>query len=218
MKISKDTFAILTNCMQYNPNFAFQKGNEIKTVSSEKSAAIWAKVPEEFEDFSVYDMARFIDAVKVFDDPDIEFNSDCIRISEGQRQRDYPAASASVVPPAKEPKVKHESIIEFDITPQELHYVQKFCSQIGVEEVTFKGEKGGIFVSVEDTKNPNIDSYSSKVGETDLEFKAIIKVKYLKVIQDNYTVNIYPNMILLTSKDRELKYYIILDANSVIPS
>ena len=83
MKLSEETLAVLKNFSAINNGIYFEQGNTIKTVSPGKTILADAKVQENFPlDFGIYDLNKFLGAHSLFDNPDIEFESNYLLMKQ----------------------------------------------------------------------------------------------------------------------------------------
>ena len=81
MKLSARTIQVLKSFAQINPSLIFTPGNEIKTVSPQKTILAKATIAETIpQQFAIYDLVKFLGVLSLFNDPDLEINEKFITI------------------------------------------------------------------------------------------------------------------------------------------
>ena len=86
MKLSNDTREVLKNYASINANLLVTTGNTIATMSQMKNIVSTATVPDTFDsDFAIYDLNEFLSALSLFNDPELTFNEQSVRIAQGRR-------------------------------------------------------------------------------------------------------------------------------------
>ena len=86
MKLSNDTRDVLKNYATINANLLVKTGNKISTMSQMKNIVSIAELPDNFEqEFAIYDLTEFLSAMTLFNDPELEFNENNVRMCEGHQ-------------------------------------------------------------------------------------------------------------------------------------
>lgn len=215
MKISENCLNVLKNFSVINPSIQVLAGNTIKTISPQRTIFAKVELNEIFpKDFAIYELSKFLGALSLFDDPDIDFFDDHLKISQGKNSIRYVYADPSMIitPPDKEiilPSVD----VDFELSSDDLSKIQKAISILRVPEMSVMGDDGTIYVKAINNKNPSSDSYSIAVGVTDKSFNAIFKSENLKIMNRNYKVRISSKGISEFNGD-DIKYWIATEANS----
>ena len=89
MKLSKHTLNMLKNFSDINMSIEIKKGNVLRTVSVQKNILAQAELEDEFpKDFAIYELNRFLGAVSLFDDPELEFNAKSVNIGTTKHSAD----------------------------------------------------------------------------------------------------------------------------------
>jgi len=193
MKLSKTTVNLLRNFASINTNLLIRPGNQLMTVSANKTAFASAEVEEEFDvTFGIYDLSEFLGVLSIFENPELTFTDRALTISDGKNHIRYMPADAEVlISPKKEPKFSATPEAEFILTSQHLTQIIKASSVLKVPFVTFKGDGTKIVALVHDKSNPNTNQFSIDV-ETDCDstFDMHIKVDSLKMMPEEYKVMI----------------------------
>lgn len=192
MKLSDKTLGILKNFSTVNQSILVKPGNVIRTISGARNVFAQATVEETFPaQFSIYELSKFLGALSLFKDPDIEFFDGHLKISEGKNFIRYTYADESMIvtPPDKAVELPSRDIY-FELTEKDLSTVQKALSVLQVPEMSVVGEDGTIYVKAINNKNPSSDHFSIAVGVTDKSFNAIFKAEYLKFLPADYKISI----------------------------
>ena len=98
MKLSNDTKEVLKNYATINANLLVSPGNKIATMSQMKNIVSTATVSDTFDtDFAIYDLNEFLSALSLFNDPELTFNDQSVRIAQGSQDLTYFYSDPSVV-------------------------------------------------------------------------------------------------------------------------
>ena len=85
MQLSQKTLSLLKNFSGINQSILFKEGNKLRTISVMKNILAEVQVDEEFErDFGIYDLNQFLNAMSLYQDPQLDFKNDSyVTIREG---------------------------------------------------------------------------------------------------------------------------------------
>jgi len=192
MKISENTFDVLKNFSSINQSLAFKTGNVIRTVSEQKNILAQAKVQETFpKDFAIYELNQFLGLASLFDNADIEFGESSLTLKEGQTQSRYTYTDPSMItsPPEKNIELENPEV-KFKMTKEDYRKIVNAANQLGLPEVVVRGKDGTVDLVATDTKNPTSNEFAISVSSTGDTFHFVFKVENLKMIQDDYEVEI----------------------------
>jgi len=215
LKLSARTVQILKNFSSINPSMLFRKGSVVSTISPSKSIMAKARVEEKFDsEFAIYDISRFLGVYSLFKDPEIVINDNFATIVEEGKKLNYVFADPKNIISAPEKNIKLPSVeVEFEMSNAAFNDVNKVMAVLRMPEMTVHGHDGKIFLRASDSSNPSSDTYDVEVGETDGKFDMIFKSENLKIIPDDYAVQICSKGISkFSSKDME--YFIAVEQNS----
>lgn len=197
IEFSSDTISILKNFSQINQSLVFREGNVLATISLGKTVLAKASIAENVEaDFAIYDMSKFLSVLSLFDSPTLKMNDDHVTISSGKKKVNYKFADLSLFtgkdkidPYSKE--IKLPSIdVEFNLTKEIFADVKKALGVLRLPEIAVVGDGETIAIEAIDSKNSGSDVYSIDLGETDKTFRFIFKEENLKLLPQDYTVQI----------------------------
>jgi gp45 sliding clamp, C terminal len=215
MNLSDATLAVLKNFSSINSSILFREGNVIRTISPQKTIMASAEVDETFnKDFAIFDLPRFLGVISLFDNPELIMNNADVTIVSDKRKLVYTYADPStfITPPAKDITFPLADI-SFDLKNEDLQKVQRAANVLQLPEIAVSGNGSIISLKAYDSKNPTADSYSSDVGETDSTFNAIFKNENLKIIPNDYRVDISSRGISRFSSPK-VTYFIATESTS----
>jgi hypothetical protein len=192
MRITTNTINVLKNFAKINPSIVVPEGNTLKTISTSKTIMAKAEVDTDFpQRFAIYSLDRFISTVSLFDDPVLTFGENSVEIRDGNKSTHYVYAEETTIAKAPEKELNLPSIdATFTLNYENLRDAEKAAGVLGLPEIAVVGEAGKIYLRAVDSKNPSGDVYSVEIGEGNKEFMAIFKSENIKIIPDNYEVNI----------------------------
>lgn len=228
MKISKQTIQILSNCAKIRESINFGKGNQIRTKDSSQAFNAIIEIDEEFpRDFCVYDLNSFIAALKIFNEPEIEFKESNIVIkdSNGKAKINYAYTNPILIQIMSDySKVisLDNKICTFDLTNAQFNELSSAASLFGVDDIEFRAvTKETIMVTATTSSGMKRDtdnsySVSIEVDVEDMDKFAQLNIStmksLLKLMPLDYTVSIYaysPQTYMLEFVDetQKIKYY-----------
>src|SRR5210317_763803 len=190
MKLNPRTTQILKNFASINPSLQFDEGQNLKTISPNKTVMAQAKLDDVIpRTFAIYDLSRFLGVVSLFEDPSFNFEDTQVNLSSAGRKVSYTYADPSTIitPPNKEIDIGNVDV-EVEINQEVFAEIMKAMGVLGFSEVVLVGEDGKLKLRATDTKNPSADNFDVELGDTDMTFSAVIKSENLKIIPANYTV------------------------------
>jgi hypothetical protein len=216
MKLSEQTLTVLKNFATINPSVVFKPGNELRTISPQKTVMSVATVPDEFPiQACVYDMSRFLSMCSLYENPEIDFNDNKFcHIKDGKRKTKYVFADISmvIVPPEKEIKIPSEDV-SVDVEWDDIQSVLKAAGVLNLPEIAFVGRDGICYLSAVDSANPTADSHEIEIGKTEDTFQLVIKTENLKLIPQKYKVTLCSKGIS-KFEGNNIRYFIAIESKS----
>jgi len=215
MKFSNETLSVLKFFTAINKSIQMKPGNILKTITPEKTLIAIAEIPDEIpSEACVYDLSRFLSILGLYNDPDVEFGDKYFTISEGKRRTKYVYADISMIhtPPEKDINIPSEDVV-VSVTESDLSSVLKAAGVLQFTEIAFVGENGKCTLKAIDSANDNTDDFGVEIGETDDEFKVIIKTDNLKLMPMDYEVTICSKGISEFKGDN-VTYFVAIDSKS----
>jgi hypothetical protein len=215
MKFSNETLSVLKSFTAINKSVLLKPGNTIKTITPEKTLIAIAEIPDEIpSEACVYDLSRFLSILSLYKDPDVEFGDKYFIISEGKRRTKYVYADISMIhtPPEKDINIPSEDVV-VNVTESDLSSVLKAAGVLQFTEIAFVGESGKCYLKAIDSANDNADDFGVEIGDTDDEFRVIIKTDNLKLMPMDYEVTICSKGISEFKGDN-VTYFVAIDSKS----
>jgi hypothetical protein len=193
MKLSASTIQVLKNFSLINQSILFRKGSVISTISPNKEILAKASVQESFEtQFAIYDLVRLLGVLSLFEEPEIEFESNCLLITKNKETVSFFYADPLniVVPPERDIVLK-EPEIGFEMTNQIYSSIMKALHVLQLPSVAVVGDRETIkLVAMDAEKKTNNNKYEIEVGSTQHEFRMVFKGEHMKLLPGNYKVDI----------------------------
>lgn len=219
MKLSDKTLSLLKNFSGINQSILFKEGSSLRTISVMKNILAEATITETFpKDFGIYDLNQFLNGLNLHQTPELDFENDkYVMIREGKSRSKYFFADPSVIvtPPDKEILLPSEDVC-FELNTQQLDKLLKAAAIYQLPDLSAVGEAGVVKLVVRDKKNDTSNDFSIVVGETDSIFTFNFKVENIKILPGSYEVVISQKLLSqFTSTDRDLKYYIAMEPDSI---
>lgn len=216
MKLSRETLTILKNFSAINGNIKFKPGNVLSTISPQRNIMASVTISETFpSEFCIYDLSQFLGVISLFTEPDIEFEDKMARIKEGKTQIKYFAADETVLmlPPDKQIKFPGADVT-FTVTQQMISAIQKTGSVLSVPDVSFIGDGETLILRVSDIKSGS-NAYEVELGSTDKTFTANIRLDNMKMIGQDYVVELSSKKISKWSAvNGDMTVFVALEATS----
>ena len=222
MKVSDRTTNLLKNYAIINQSIEFREGKLLKTVSPLNTILASVEIEEEFpRAVPLYNLNEFLGILSTYDDPELEFNDNSVKIVEKNDNEEYTeyryCASSSMfqTPPEKEISFPTPEI-NFTLTNDVWKKVVDRTNVLGLPEIVVEGDGATIRIRTYDTGNSSSNLNSKKVGVTDKTFRMIFKTENLiKVMEGDYDVSLSSKRISHFKREGDsLQYWIALEQNS----
>ena len=218
MKLSKHTLNMLKNFSDINMSIEIKKGNVLRTVSVQKNILAQAELEDEFpKDFAIYELNRFLGAVSLFDDPELEFNAKSVNIGTTKHSADYVYCDPSMIVTPPENNINFpDPEVKFTLTQESLSQVMRASNVLGTPEIAIEGDAGIINIKALDVNNDSTDTFKVVLDEkTDDKFRFVFKTENMKMIPGNYDVEISSKGISHFSlQGQKLEYWIATESTS----
>ena len=194
MKFSNETIAILKNFSDINQSLLFTQGNELKTISPQKTVMASATITETISTrAAVYDLSRFLSTLSLFNENvDVVFGETKFDIKDDRRKVSYVYASENMIvtPPEKQMTVPAADV-QVDIKWDDIQNAIRGAGVLQVGDIAFTGRDGKVLLRAVDSKNSTSDTYDIEVSDYDGgDFDMTIKVDNLKLLPADYTVSL----------------------------
>jgi hypothetical protein len=190
MKISSDTIGVLQNFASINNGLQVKAGNILQTISPNKTVLASAVVSETFDDFCVYDLSQFLGTLSLFNDPEVEFNSDHATIADGNSKVKYVYADPNTIVTVPDRELEITADIKVVIKKENLQKAIKAANVIAGDQ------QGDVELRATDVKNSTSNQIAVALADEDVvttpdhAFSMVFRLDNLKIIQDDYVVGI----------------------------
>lgn len=194
MKLSETTINILKSFSTINTGIELQPGNTLKTISPQKSIMAKAEVPDTFPGAGCfYELPRFLGALTLFDQPQLDFNEKFVTIRDAKRSLNYTFADPQMIvtPPAKEVQLPSVEV-EATLTWADINNTMRAASVMSLPEIAISSEGSSISLEAISSKNPTADKYTTVVdsNSSGKTFKVVFKLENLKLLNMDYKVEL----------------------------
>lgn len=217
MELSKETLALVKNFASINGSLMLKQGNKLSTISEGKNIMADVTIAETLPmDFGIYDLNEFLNVVSLFPTTNLDFQEKYVLVSDGGTSRiKYFAAGEGVVKAAPASIKFPAADIMFTFDAAQLAMIQRTSSALKASDVSIVGDGTTLKVLVSDKKNDTSNAYEVVIGQTDETFKANLKVENLKMLPNDYVVEISKKKISrFKHTASDLTYYIAVEADS----
>lgn len=213
MKLSKKTLAILKNFSTINQSIVISQGNKLQTISNVKDVFGIAEVEETFENrFAIYDLNEFLGVISLFEDPDFVFDDKSVRVVENNNEQTYFFADESVITQPPEKGIHLPSVdVTFNLTREQLQSLVKAASINSATDLTFTNGN----VKVHNKSVPNSNSFVvQNVGTSEVDYNLSISVDKLKMVADDYVVDVCAKGLAHFKGTQGIEYFVALQPGS----
>lgn len=220
MEISASTVKILQNFASINSNVVIQPGNKIMTIAEAKNVLSEATVTEQFDkQVGIYDLQNFLSVLDLVDNPSVQFkeNNMVVGGNAGRAMVKYYYADPEMLTTIGKPINMPKADVSFTLEQSTLNGLKKAAGVFGHSQVLIEPDNGSVKLTIADPENSTANTYSIMVeGEYNSEdFSFVLNINNLKIIADDYQVDISSKLISqFSSVNHEVKYWIALEKTS----
>lgn len=224
MLLTEKTIDVLSNFNGINKSICISPGNVIRTISYTSTVFANAEVDMEFDkEFCLYDIARFLNVLNMMKTNEIEVDSKHIIIKNDKSKIDYVCASKDLIKTAPERVIKmpKDCICHFELKADDIQQLLQAMAILSLPEIAIVGENGLLEFKGIDSDGKIQDTYSLTIGETENNFKVVIKTgNFTKIMPGDYEVKIAKvkgvNVSQFVNNENKVEYFIAIDRASNI--
>ena len=217
MKLTAETINILKNYATINQNIQFKEGSKLSTISPQKNILTHAEISENVPStFAIYDLNKFLGALSLFNDPELNVEESKVNITGGGYELNYVYADPTmlVLPPEKTLDFPDPEI-NFKMSKEDYDSCIKGAQVLSLPELVVEGNGSKIHLVATDTSNNSTDDFRKEVGTTDAEFQMVFKLENMKLLSGEYQVGISSKGIAhFRHETSKLQYWIATEQNS----
>lgn len=216
MKIDSRMREILKNFSTINPSIVFKPGRVLRTTSQLKTVLAHATIGQDIESsFAISDLNRFLSALSLFDEPTVELERTRLSISDGKQKVNYTFGDPDlIVAPSSDKKPSMPSTeVSFALTNETLQQVRRAMGVLSTPELAVVGDGNKILLQAVDSKKPGSDTFAIEVGTTSHTFSMYFRADNIKLLPDNYQVEISSKRIAHFA-GTDVEYWVAVEAHS----
>ena len=221
MELSDRTLAVLKNYANINPNIVFEEGNNVRTVSVARNVFSRTTVSEQFPaGFGIYDLNEFLNVLGLVDKPVLSFEKDYVVVgaATGRSKVKYFYSDPDMLTsPSKDINLP-EFEVKFVLDNGTLGRIKRAAQALGHNEISIRPNNGSIQISVLDTKDATSNAFTIDVDgsyEDGVDFNFVLNVNNLKIVNEDFEVNISKKLISqFKSVQSDIEYFIALEKSS----
>ena len=221
MELNENTLNVLRNFSDINQNILIKQGSVLKSISEARNVLATANVGDEFpKDFGIYDLNEFIGVLGLVDKPNLNFEDDFVTIgdSTGRTKIKYFYSSEDTLTTPTKDITMPGFDVKFTLDSAVLDKIKRAASTLGHNEVSISNSNNIIKISVIDSQNKTSHAFSIDIDGDYAEnskFNFILNINNLKIIPDDYEVEISSKLISQFSNSKmNLKYWIAMEKSS----
>ena len=209
MQLSESTLDVLRNFAGINQNLLINPGSTIKTISEAKNVVATADITESFnKGFGIYDLNEFLGVVSLFEDPDFEFNDGEVIISQGSMKQKYFYADPAVITSPPEKGVSLPSVeVTASMKKEQWGVAIRAASANNASTLTFTN--GNILLHDKGVPNSNNFVFEG-VASHDVDYNLSIAVEKLKMVMDDYNIEVCSKGLARFDGAQGIEYFIAL--------
>ena len=221
MEISANTVKLLQNFASINSNIVIQPGNTIMTISEAKNILSQATLTEQFDSvIGIYDLQNFLSVLDLVDNASVQFKDNYMVVggNAGRSMLKYYYADPEMLTSPSKPINMPEADVSFTLDQPTLNNLKRAANILNHTQLVIEPDGGSIKLSIVDIENTTANTYSIVVeGEYNTDnFKFVLNINNLKLITDDYKVDISSKLISqFSSVNHDVKYWIALEKTSI---
>ena len=216
MNLNERTLSVLKNFATINSGIVIRKGTVQKTISPEQTILVEVTLEDSFpENFGVYDLNQFLGNVGTLNNPSLSFTPEVVQMNDGEIELNYHACSENLIisPPDGKELIMKDPDVVFSLSQASLQKLLRISAMNNLPNISILGNKNGLYVRSHELKNDTSNFANMRVADYDgKEFIVSFKTENLRLIPDNYTVQIkVGGFSCWTNASNTLKYFIAME-------
>lgn len=218
MKLSDDVLNILKNFSQINNGIIINKGNVLYTSNpgGEKNIGILvrAELKDSFDtpnEAPIHDISQFLNTLKLFNDPNVEFKENHLVISDKEYLCSYMYANRNTIKISPHDKFDiGDDFVEFNLSWREISNVLQAANVLHCDVINIKVDNGKTVISTKDNTGviKNDFSFSFDIEEKTKKADIDISISFMRLLQNDYRVRIPAKMNAVELSANGVTYWI----------
>jgi hypothetical protein len=196
------------------------KGDEIKTISEAKNVLSSAKLDVQYpKTFGIYDLSEFLSVLSLVNSPRLTFEDNYVLVgdSSGRTRIKYFYSDIDILTVPSKDIVMPECEVSFSFDKETLSRVKRAASVLGHNEMSLTVVDDVLVLSVIDQNDKTSNVFSIDVDGTynDPNFSFVFNISNLKMVEDDYRVDISSKLISHFVNDESgIQYWVALEKSS----
>lgn len=219
MKFSTKTLSILKNFQSINPSLVFNEGSEIRTISTAGTLYACSTIEEKLpKNACIYELSKLLSVISLYDEPEINFTDKWFEIVDSSKKKKtkitYTEPSMVVAPKeGKYPKI-HDIEVQISLSKEDIMSILKAGSTLNLEDFVILSDGETMSIGATNVLDNTSDNYFIELGESEANFRYVVKIEYMKFIPDDYIITVGSGKI--SFKSDSVEYYIALESKKTI--
>jgi hypothetical protein len=214
LSFDKSTISLLENFVSINPSLQFTKGDTIDTVSISKSIFAFGKLNCTIPfDFALGDLAKFLNVISLFEFHKVHLFEHYLHVSNANGNETFKISYTEpglIVTPLRDEVIELPSCeVSFALSKDQLQKIFKSCNIIGVTDLVINSQTDKVMIIGKNNRDTSSDTFTIDVtGNSTKLNECSIKIEDLKILSDDYNINISEQGIAHFVGSQGQQYYI----------
>lgn len=220
MKLSEQTINVLKNFATIHSRIVLEPGKVQKTLAPGDIIMASANLDEITDHkFGIYDLNQFLGNIITLKDPDLEFGDKSVTITSGKIKMKYHACPTELIEDPDNALINREVKVDnpdvsFTLTSDVLNNLLRLASMNELPHLSILSEDGALKMRVHDKENDTSNFVDVDLGTHDDDFISTFKVDNIKLIGDDYDVDLLIGKFArFTGKSKGVTYFVGLESN-----
>ena len=163
---------VLKHFATINPTLLFRKGSTLKTRSPASTVAARATLRLAIpRDFAIFDLARFLNTLSLFPDPEITLDESFCTIKQRGASVRYLYADDRIIRPKQDREVNiPNEYFSFTLNAADYAALRKGMSVLGLPAIAIVGDGQRLSLRALDARNKTADVFDLVIGDTNKNF------------------------------------------------
>jgi|FreactTroBogLake_1042271.scaffolds.fasta_scaffold02022_5 hypothetical protein len=233
MEITKQTNELLENLSMINKNFLFNKGKVQRTLNKSKSFMAEVIFDNEIPvEAGIYDLVKVVSGMKTLPNPSLSFAENSLSVIGQDSEMIFAFTDKSLLDTPKKSisEYSYEFEYSFDLSLDKFEQIIKYFKVMNRADhkgsknktkstsfnfLIFEGNGQEIIAQVQESRNLANNVLRIKVGNSDQVFKFMIDLEQLKLLKDDYTVELSNKKLCKFSCKNIKASYLIAVENTI---
>lgn len=218
MNFTDSELAVLKNFASINPSMVIHK-DRLEVINNSKStlASFTFDKEYDFEEFGIYVVPDFLQAIGAFKNPDLDVKSDHVLIKDGNQKIKFFTTPTNIIPKFQDLGPKFKKLtpeLDFDLPGDKLAMIFKTASILKADFLFFEStDDGEVRITITNDLKSSANSFEVVIREnvrtSDLSGMVIkMSVGELKLVPGDYKVQVSTKQISRWESYNGIDYFI----------